>query len=258
MEPEINAAWQRLQPRIKNWQISIRPGLTLTGLVILFRLLGLFQSAEWRMFDAFLRFRPAEPVDERVLIVTIEEPDIQEMKTYPVPDGELASLVKQLERDNPKAIGIDIILDLPVEPGHQRCVETLTALPNVFAIEYLDTEVAEVGAPRFLPSERVGFSDFPKDDDGAVRRMLMGRSKTSTEEYRLSLATRLAEEYLRDEEILLDWGTKAELALKFGLIEFPRVQSNTGGYIRLGAGRRWRFIVDRRQYCTDWHCFSCT
>ncbi|MEO1353505.1 MAG: CHASE2 domain-containing protein [Cyanobacteria bacterium J06635_15] len=228
---DVNAAWQRLQHPFSNWRIGVLPGLTLTGLVILARLLGLFQSVEWKTLDLFLRLRPAEPTDERVLIVAINEADIQNIGTYPIPDETLAALLKQLDQYKPRAVGIDIFRDLPVEPGHQVFVETLAELPYVFGIEFLDTGIE---GPPSLPDERVGFVDFPLDHDGSVRRSFLGNFDTSNN-YRLPLAIRLAEEYLSHEQMALDLGLRDPGTFRFGKTELLRLHSNSGSYIRVNA-----------------------
>lgn len=232
-QTEVNVAWSRLQHLISNWRIGILPGVTLTGLVIALRLLGMFQSVEWRTLDLFLRLRPAEPTDERVLIVAINENDIQTMGTYPIPDADLAALLRQLDRYQPRAVGIDIFRDLPVEPGHQTFVKTLEDLPYVFGIEFLHVEIEP---PPSLPDERVGFVDFLLDKDGFVRRSLLGSPKPNQlENYRFSLAIRLAEAYLSHEQIPLENGINNPDAMRFGSVELPPFRSNTGGYVNVKA-----------------------
>lgn len=49
------------------------PGVAM--LVIFLRFLGLFQVWEWAAFDRYMRLRPAEPVDQRVVIVGLDETD---------------------------------------------------------------------------------------------------------------------------------------------------------------------------------------
>jgi len=56
---------------------KLLPGLSITGLVILLRLLGGLQTLEWQALDFGLRQRPAEKTDERITIVALTEEDIQ-------------------------------------------------------------------------------------------------------------------------------------------------------------------------------------
>lgn len=118
-----------------NWKSQTLPGMSVIGLVILIRVLGLFQSLEWRILDSFLRLRPAEPQDERLLIIGIDDNDIQRIGAYPIPDQDLAALLQRLLQDAPRVIGIDIFRDLPVEPGYDSLAELLETSPTVFGIE---------------------------------------------------------------------------------------------------------------------------
>ena len=58
------------------WQSSLL-SLGVTPVVIALQFLGWLQPLELRVFDQFMRWRPAEPADERFLIITVEEADIQ-------------------------------------------------------------------------------------------------------------------------------------------------------------------------------------
>ncbi|MEL6937745.1 MAG: CHASE2 domain-containing protein [Cyanobacteria bacterium J06598_1] len=224
--PNLNTAWQRLRT-FSNWRASVLPGLTLTGVVIILRMVGFLELSEWKLLDVFLRSRPAEPIDERVVIVGIDEIDIQSVVGYPLSDAALASLLKKLDTFGPRAVGVDIFRDLPVEPGHETFVKTLEELPYVFGIEFLNTEIA---GPPSLPPERIGFVDFPLDTDGLVRRSLLGRYSESGD-YRFSLAIRLAEAYLLAEGITIESGLKDPQAMRFSTAEIPAFNSDTGGYV---------------------------
>ncbi|NJL45827.1 MAG: CHASE2 domain-containing protein [Leptolyngbyaceae cyanobacterium SM2_3_12] len=153
------------QPSKSIWQRSVFvPGLAVIGLVVLGRLLGLFQSLEWRTLDSFLRWRPAEPQDRRVLVVGIDEADLQSLSTYPVPDATLAALVQTLAQHQPRAIGIDIFRNFRVPPGHEDLVTTLTTLPNVYGIEKISEPWVE--SPPSLPPSELGLLTFPSIQTG--------------------------------------------------------------------------------------------
>lgn len=203
------------------------------GLVIGARLLGLFQSLEWKTLDTLMRLRPAEAVDERVLIVGIDDDYLQRTRTYPVSDEDLVRLLKTLAPYQPRAVGIDIYRDLPVNPGHTELVRTLAAQPNVFGIEKLFSP--SVPPPPSLPPERVGFVDFLNDSDGFIRRSLLGASD-GVGSYHFSLAMRLAEHYLKPEGIALSNGLKDPVAMRLGETELTRVRPNSGSYVGADAG----------------------
>ncbi|MBE7384843.1 MAG: CHASE2 domain-containing protein [Leptolyngbya sp. SIO1E4] len=207
--------------------------MTVIGLVILARVLGLFQGLEWKTLDSFLRLRPAESQDERLLIVGIDEADIQRTGTYPIPDEKLAALLQTLSQSDPQAIGIDIFRDLPVEPGHETLVATLAGLPNVFGIEKIMG--APVGPPPSLPPERIGFIDFPLDQDGFVRRAYLGTlppvDHPDPDRFRFSLALKLAEGYLAEAGLPLENGVQNPANMRFGDTELFQFQPSSGGYV---------------------------
>ncbi|NJO64348.1 MAG: CHASE2 domain-containing protein [Richelia sp. RM2_1_2] len=119
------------------WRIGILPGISAIALIIFARLIGSLQFLEWTAFDTLMRLRPQETVDERILIVGIDEDDIRKANTYPIPDKEIASLLRELNTNQPAAIGLDIYRDLPVEPGHTELVNTFKDIKNLIVIEQI-------------------------------------------------------------------------------------------------------------------------
>ncbi len=93
--------------------------------VILVRCCGLLQVWEWAAFDQFMRPRPAETTDNRIVIVAIGERDLQKYG-YPISDGVMAQLLQKLNAGKPRAIGLDIYRDLPTPPGNAALLKTFT------------------------------------------------------------------------------------------------------------------------------------
>ncbi|MDY7015180.1 MAG: AAA-like domain-containing protein, partial [Cyanobacteriota bacterium] len=105
--------------------------------VILLRFLGLLQWWEFAAFDTYSRLRPSEERDSRIVIVAIDEGDLQEAGTWPLPDRVLAEALEKIEAANPRAIGLDFYRDLPVEPGQNALRETYQTIPHLIGIEKL-------------------------------------------------------------------------------------------------------------------------
>ena len=229
--------WERLQHSKSRWQRQVLPGLIVIALVVFARTLGLLQELEWATLDSFLRWHPAEQPDDRVLIVGIDEADIQQVGAYPIPDQELAALLQVLAQHAPRAIAVDMIRDLPVEPGHGILAETLATSLNIFGIEKIAAEA--VSPPRALPPGRIGFTDFPLDSDGFVRRAYLGAfpfiEHSDSDRFRFSLALQLAKAYLAEEGLVLENGLQNPENMRFGDTELWRVQSNSGGYVNTDA-----------------------
>lgn len=229
--------WQNIKAEIAIWRVGALPGLVIIGLVILTRLTGSLQFLEWVALDNFLRLRPPEPVDERIVIVGINERDIQSVGTYPIPDKDIAELLRTLQKYKPNVIGLDIYRDLPVEPGHAERVAAFKDIKNLIAIEKAlpDREGFTVNPPPELPPEKVGFADFILDADGSIRRSLLETS-TFQGDYKFSLSLRLAETYLSSQEIPLENGIRDPKAMRFGSTELTRFRPNSGGYVGADVG----------------------
>lgn len=227
---------RKIKQEIQIWRVGALPGLIVIGLIILARLIGSLQFLEWVALDCFLRLRPPEPVDPRILIVGINEEDIQSVGKYPIPGKELALVLKKLQMYKPKVIGLDIFRDLPIEPGQQELTKVLRENKNIIGIEKVlpDQSGFTIDPPIGLPPERVGFADAILDADGYLRRSLLGTSNLQGE-YKFSLTIRIAETYLSSKGISLENGTRDSIAMRFGSTELTRFRSNSGGYVRADA-----------------------
>ena len=223
--------WSKFKQKVIIWSVAALPGIVTLVLIILFRLSGALQFLEWVTLDSFLRLRSSEPIEERVVIVGIDEEDIRQIRDYPVPDREIAKLLATLQKYQPKVIGLDIVRDIPVEPGHAELVAAFKDIKNLIAVEKV-LPVA-IKPPPDLPSEQIGFVDVLSDDDGKVRRALLGANRPENyTRYVFSLPLRLAETYLKAEGIELSNGIRDREAMRFGSTELPRIFPNSGGYTR--------------------------
>lgn len=227
----LHRIWSKFRKTTIVWFVEALPGIAVIGLVLLVRLTGSLQFVEWVTLDSLLRLRPWEPTDERVVIIGINEEDIQRIRHYPIPDREIAKLLRTLQKYQPRVIGLDIVRDIPVEPGHEKLVAALQDSKNLIAVEKILPDAIQ--PPPGLPSEQIGFVDVLPDDDGNVRRALLGTKRPENPEtYALSLPLRLAETYLKAEGIELSNGIRDRLAMRFGSTELPRFFPSSGGYVR--------------------------
>jgi CHASE2 domain-containing sensor protein len=234
----VKAAFlKKIQWNFKNWQQVALPGLSVIGIVVLVRLSGALQILEWGAFDRFMRYRPVESIDRRVVIIGVTEEDIRSVG-YPIPDGELAQLITKLNSYKPRAIGVDIFRDLPVQPGEAELARVFKTTKNVIGIEKSilpDPQNSIVNPPPELPAEQVGFADVIFDRDGNVRRSLLSSPRLNGG-YQFSLGLRLAEAYLKVDGIEIGNGILDKNAIRFGTVELTRLQPHDGSYIGVDAG----------------------
>ncbi|WP_414569451.1 CHASE2 domain-containing protein [Nostoc sp. CCY 9925] len=233
MQPGL---WRRIKQEITIWRIGALPGVAVMALVILGRLAGAMQSLEWLTFDTFLRIRSEEPIDERILLVGINEDDVRIRKEYAlnsaISDRDLAQLLLKLQTYKARVIGLDIYRDLPVNPGHAELLTAFQSVQNLIAIEKVLPD--QVPPPPTLSPAQLGFADQIIDSDGKLRRSLL--STPSSGGYKLSLSLRLAEVYLAQQGITLENGIRDRATIKLGNTELPRFFPNSGGYVGTDAG----------------------
>ncbi|NER19438.1 MAG: CHASE2 domain-containing protein [Symploca sp. SIO1C2] len=245
--------WLKLKIQIWQWRGVLIIASSIAGLAIVASSAGLFQLLEWASFDLFFRLRSPEAMDSRFVIVTIDESDIQQVGQWPIPDGTLAQVIKNLRVQQPRAIGMDLYRDLPVEPGHQELVQVFESTPNLIGIE-------KAAGSRVLPpptlSElgQVAVADLILDSDGKVRRSLLSlRSEAGSTQ--LSLGAKLALMYLEAENIYLKPIAAPKLGL--GKAVFVPFKGNDGGYIR-GDDGGYQILLNFRGAIQDFRTISLT
>lgn len=225
-----------------NWRGVIVTVPSVAGLIIGLRLVGWLQPLEWAALDAFFQLRPLEPPDERVLIVGIEESDIQKLGQWPMSDQVLASLLNKIKQQRPRAIGLDLYRDLPVQPGHEELLKVFKSTPNLIGIQKVieDTSSKEnIFSSKINPPpelKRLGqlsASDFVVDGDGVVRRSMLFPIPDK-EEATPSLGLAVAATYLKEEGITPTAANNGFMQL--GKTVFIPFKTNDGSYIRADAG----------------------
>ncbi|HBB33279.1 MAG TPA: diguanylate cyclase [Cyanobacteria bacterium UBA8803] len=225
--------------RIKQWVKQERPvsiaTAGVTGAVIILRLMGVLQLSEFAALDQLFRLRPPEPLDDRIVIVEINETNLQQVGQWPIPDGVMAQLLRKLNAYHPRAIGLDIYRDLPVQPGHEEFVSTAKRIPNLIGIERIQDSSSLGVAPPPVLSERqqVGFNNVVVDADGKIRRSLLywhvdGKAHTS-------LGLQLALIYLQAEGITAQSSTVNSDYLQLDQTVFRSFQPWDGGYVQADA-----------------------
>jgi CHASE2 domain-containing sensor protein len=218
--------------------------IAITSLVVGMRSLLMLQPMELWAFDRFLRIRPEEQPDSRLLVITVSEADIQaqgqEERRGSLSDKTLLQLLKKLEQYQPRAIGLDIYRDFPVSRNYPDLAAHLrqSASPLIAVCKGTDPEndPAGVSPPPEIPESRLGFSDFVEDEDGVLRRHLLFMTPDPASPCRANYAfsTQLAFRYLEAQGISPEFTPEGNLKLDRTI--FRRLKKRTGGYQNLDAG----------------------
>lgn len=223
--------------------------VVVTGAITLVRNLGGLQGFELSAYDRLIRLRPPGPMDDRLLVVGINEDDIQTRREYPIADGTLADLLQRLQRSNPRVIAIDIARDVPQGDGRTALLNELTASDRILSACVLSSaDDPGLPAPEGVSSDRVAFADLPQDANGIIRRSILvstpapstvpvavshlcNDSDSSHQHISLSFATALL--YLATDGIAAEETAMGEIQL--GQTVLTRLGDRAVGYHRTDA-----------------------
>lgn len=255
---ELPPTWQGLCGRFEPEHTTVKPDLpeppiwrsrcrlravilasvVATTIIMGVRHLGMLQSRELQAFDQLLQMRPDEKPDPRLLIVKVSESDLQlpeqKQRKGSLSDLALTRLLEKLEQYQPRAIGLDIYREDPVDPKYPDLATHLRQNEHFIAVcKGSDPKDNDPGIkpPPETPTKRLGFSDFVVDPDGIVRRHLLAMTSDDpatpcTTPYAFSV--QLAFRYLAAKGILPKY--TPEGFLQFGNVVFKPLQAHTGGY----------------------------
>jgi CHASE2 domain-containing sensor protein len=237
---------------------SLITGLVALGLVGI-RRLGIMAPMELLTYDYLMRMRPAEPVDDRILIVEINESDIQRIGKWPWTDQLFADLIRNINSAQPAVIAIDKYLDIPVidqarngllpqvrqllkgqipdpllnrvldlikDRGRDNLIQSIKQAGNVVNISFVPIKEGETGVtvpPDLAEISYQGFANIPTDTGAIVRRALIAGDSAS---FALTTAN-LYLSKLHNQAITFDPET---VTFRAGQQVIPRFSPYTGGY----------------------------
>lgn len=234
--------------------VSLLIGMLAYGAMCTARGLGMFQGAELRIYDTFLRWRAQTATgDSHIVLIETTEDDISnpELGDWPLWDSDLARLLKTLETQQPAAIGVDLIRNLPVpKDGSQlsQLNEVLLSNGNIICIwRFGDEHYQGISPPAILQAhqERLGIFSFTPDYqiDKIVRRGVLFLDD-GTNTFR-SLTLQLALLYLNTQGIQMEPAAENPSDFRLGKTVFRPFEKNDGAYINADA-HGYQLLLDFR------------
>ncbi|MEM8612317.1 MAG: CHASE2 domain-containing protein [Cyanobacteria bacterium P01_H01_bin.105] len=216
------------------WIAALLTTPIVAGVVIAIRFTGTLQLLEWAIYDQYFQLRLTEPIDERILLVTVDESDISTLGQWPLSDATLTQLIRNLNQHQPAVIGLDLYRDLPVEPGYEDWLRVMASTPNLVGVE---KSIGRTVAP---PAElerrgQVALTDLLVDTDGKFRRGLLSHPNADNQ-LRLGLGAELAIRYLATKGISQEVVDGEQKIYRLGQAVLSPLRGNAGGYIRTDAG----------------------
>lgn len=228
---------------------TLSASLLVTGSVLAVRWLGWLQGPELASYDHLMRRRPVAPLDDRLLVVGVNETDLQTRQEFPIRDSTLAELLAALLEGEPQVIGIDIARDIPQGEGRAELESIIAGNDQIISgCQMSGADNPGVPPAPGTPPERTAFADFPKDPDGTVRRSILvsvpGHADMplplqhlcndwNPENFLLSLHFALAVDYLVAQGI--DVMNPDDSHIQLGQVTVRRLGQQAAGYHRTRA-----------------------
>ncbi len=212
-------------------QVILVSSVAVTGSIWGIRELNWLQPWELRVYDQMLRSRPLEPPDERILLVTITDADLQPEK-WNLSDTKINQLLQKINSYQPRIVGLYLF-----PPLNKSLVANKQNQNNIIST-CLFSSVGrnEIPPPLNFPIDFVGFSDVVPDNenDQILRRSLLFAHSTD-EKCTTSFAfgSLLAIKYLEQQGVEYEFTEQGNFQL--GKVIFPRLQPNSGSYQHLDA-----------------------
>ncbi|BAZ17530.1 hypothetical protein NIES4071_94100 [Calothrix sp. NIES-4071] len=216
----------------------VQVSLLISAFIIGARATGIMESWELSAFDQIMRIRPAEQPDNRIVVITVTEADVQaqspqERQGMSLSDRTLTSVMEKIQHFNPRVIGLDIYRENPVQDNFKNLAKVMQS-DNFVTVCKGGEDSADPGVPpppEVTPSN-IGFSDVVPDPDTILRRQLLAMAPPVAPEARCktdkSFSFQVARRYLATENIRsnLTWDKNLEIGNKV----FKNLRSDSGGY----------------------------
>jgi signal transduction histidine kinase len=179
------------------WGRWIRLNAVLLGLVLLVSLSFPVSTLSQKLNDFFFRVRRPLPVSSQVALVLIDDATLEQHGRWPWPRAELAKLVRAVSAQNPKAIGVDVLLpEIEDEANDSALTAAIQSAPNIVLAAKIST--SPTGnlwmdpLPRFAHAAKgVGHVQAIIDFDGLCRSIPV--QEPSADGLRPAFALKLAE-----------------------------------------------------------------
>ena len=204
--------------------------------------MGWLQASELSNYDRALTFRPPEARDERILVITIDDRDIQYQDRQgatmrgSLADRTLVQLLTKLQLYQPVAIASDIIHDFAYTPQLSHIIEQQDNFVAICRVKNTESNLESIEPPLGIAPAQTGFTNMAIDSDGVIRRHILGMSPDPVCQSDMSLSLRMALKYLdyvaakTDNQTIYPRQFAEDGFLKIGNTIFPKIESDSGAY----------------------------
>ena len=173
-----------LSTRLQNIAAALVASLVLVAVVTALASSHFFQDVSTWGFDQLAVHASPHPANADIVIVDFDDRTQQQVGRYPIPRTVIADVLHKVSSAKPQLVGLDLLLSEPRPQEDAALAAEISAAGNVVLVSELGGagSLEIVPLPEFCTPDLkdpsycsqgafgVGFSEFPVDDDGFVRR----------------------------------------------------------------------------------------
>ena len=254
-------AWLHHPPQQRPWSrwggvaVVAATSLAVSTGVISLAHLGFLEGLEQRAYDQMVRLRHSRselPLDDRLLIVTVTEADLETLQEFPLKDGTVAEALARLQEHAPAVIGLDMFRAIPKPPGREHLLRSLQA-DNIRVITQLSDDKGRPGipAPEGVAPHQESFNDVVVDADGTLRRALIMGERVTPEGTNVlySFSLQLALYYLATQNITPESSPSNPDYMQLDSTSLIPLEAGSGGYATIDA-RGYQIMLNYRNRLT--------
>ena len=204
---------------------------------------GWLQTWELKSFDRAFSLRPPEARDERILIITVDDEDIQYQSRQgmrmrgSLSDDALQQLLTKLQPYSPVAIASDIVHDFAYQPELRSAIAKQNNFVAICRVQNRESDLNSIAPPPGIPTEQLGFTNMAIDSDGVIRRHLLGMTPDRKVcQSDISLSLRMALKYLdyvaakNSDRVIYPRQFNKDGLLVIGKTTVPKIEFDSGAY----------------------------
>ncbi|WP_234489065.1 CHASE2 domain-containing protein [Oxynema sp. CENA135] len=191
--------------------------------VITIRSFGWLQPLEMWAYDRALPLRLAEDPDDRIVLVTITDDDLERLNEgESISDATTLKILQKVNQYKPLVIGLNIYRDLESSPGRSELEKYFQeSNKNILGVCHFEDSDNYTGSqpPPGLDPKRLTFTNFKPDSDGVIRRHLLNITQNGSKNSCTSsnsLSFQLARWYLWQKDKKIDRNNHNDSVILWG------------------------------------------
>ncbi len=176
---------------LKQIIVGITASIGVSSLIIGLRHQGSFEQIELLAYDSLVRLDAKSDIDERIIIVGIDDDTLQKLNSDKISDRTLKQVLETIRQYQPRVISVDIIRDIPIGEGREELLQYVNQIyqPNEGAIKPIlfscalpsENKANGIAPPPVIDlNSAIGFVDLETDPQNIFGGELIRRASISS------------------------------------------------------------------------------